>query len=558
MDTAKTGEPHFYGPVVFLNLPSDSKHLQIIDGQQRITTVVMAISLLRDEASKLQEPRLFLGTPQEQNVLQIIRNFLYMPMLYVDPRFEASYLIRDIFRTHILADPSDKRPELTVGGKGLAPADVKATRELRRSYLQIRDEFQKQLKELKHEDDKKTFMLDVFTALTSRFEIHSMELSDESEAYVLFETLNDRGLRLNPSDLLKTLTLRDVRAKGDNNALNAALNNWDEMVLNLGDYDFSKFLRHFLLTESKGPVQANKIYGLFKNRIESKRGNGAYQNLQDLFEASKVYSRLLDETQHPDPEIRATIVRLNSFSDTHRVLLMAIPENDLVVDTVRKLYRAVELLSFRWVVAGWNAQVLENNYQKFAQALAKNPSEENAEKVLEEILSKAPSDQDLDGMTSSDSIQLQKYLLRRIEETSGGHVLSWDDPITLEHLAPQNPGLNGDYWYHHVASAELPDANGRFYDDYVRRWGNLTLLEKKLNSSIRNAPWQKKLTGEASSQYDGLNASTMNLNKAIITAPDWTIGTITDRNTWIHNSALELVGQNWVKTGKARLVKWVP
>ena len=556
-ESAETQDSHFYGPVVLLKLPSDPKNLQIVDGQQRLTTVVMSLSVLRDLAADLKDRYLFTGTPQQVDVLGTVRNFLFLPPTFVEPRFTASYQIEQVFRSAVLSDPSETRQVLTVAGAGMSPADTRATRELRRAYLQIRDEIRSRLKGFEDEEDKKVFLLSLFSALTSAFEIHTMELADEDEAYILFETLNDRGLRLNPSDLLKTLTLREVKQHGNAQALNDALAQWDQMVGNLGEYEFSKFLRHYLLTVTSGPVQANKIYSLFKARIEAKRHHGAYKNLIELVEASEAYSKLLDEQQHPDPSIRASIIRMNMYSDTHRVLLLGIPRVGLSEETVRKLYRATEYLSYRWIAAGWNAQVLENFYQAMAHALAKDPSDKGAEKVFEQILDKAPSDFDLSAITSNDSMPLQTYALRRIEESFGGH-LAWDSPITVEHLAPQTPGLNGVYWYGHVASQDEPDANGMVYDDYIRIWGNLTLLERKLNSSIRNAPWPKKVVGEPNSKFDGLSASTMNLNKTLVKASDWTLALITDRNTWLHGTVLELVGTNWAKTGKASVVKWVP
>jgi hypothetical protein len=557
IEGASSDDSHFYGPVVILRLPSDPKNLQIVDGQQRITTVIMALAILRDLAASFENRFLYEGTPAMHDVHQVIRSSLFLPPTLTVPRFTASYQIEAIFQNAVVSDPGPNRPVLTVGGAGLTPADTRATREMRRAYLQIREEFKKQLDDIKGDEKRKEFLMAAYRSLTGNFEIHTMELVDEDEAYVLFETLNDRGLRLNPSDLLKTLTLREIRSKGNPQMMAGALAQWDQMVQNLGEYEFSKFLRHYLLTVTKGPVQASKIYGLFKQLIEGFGRHGASKNLTDLLAASESYSRLLGEQQHPDTEIRAGITRMNSYSDTHRVLLLAAPRSDVSEPSLRKLFRAVEYLSFRWIAAGWNAQVLENFYQTEAQKLIKNPTNGGIDEVVEDIISKAPNNTDLEALTTNDSWALQVYILRRIEEWFGGH-LSWSNSVTLEHLAPQNPGQNGVYWYPQVGSPDEPDRNGLFYDDYVRKWGNLTLLEQKLNSSIGNAPWQKKVQGDPGSKYEGLNASNFNLNQKLVQAGDWNLALISDRNQWLHDSALELVGPNWVRTGKVTLARWAP
>jgi hypothetical protein len=512
---------------------------------------------VRDEAQKLDNKIMNPGMPGAFDIYSVIRNFLFMPPLFVNQRFKGSYLIEAVVRDYVLADPIDlagnPRRKLTVGGAGMAPPLKKNSRELRKAVLQMSESLRSKLALQGSEDARKALLFKIFKALTDDFEIHSMELNKEDDAYILFETLNDRGLRLNPSDLLKTFTLREVRGSGTEQETENALETWDATVANLGDNDFTKFLRHYLLTRTESKVQVSKIFKHFRDQISLLGANGATKNLHLINHSSILYSNLLDVTQHSDPQLQESFVRMNSYSDTHRVFLLGMLQLNLDSHQRRLLARAIEHLSFRWIACGKNAQQLETIYQNQVHLLKNNPSNENVQAVCETILRLAPSDIEMASIVMNDSIDLQKYILRRIEESTGGHILTWRTPITLEHLAPQNPGVNAPHWN----AAVLPAADDELtYDDYCGNWGNLTLLEKALNSSIQNAIWPIKVSGVPASNYVGLSASTMNVNQQIRQCSRWTLDHIIHRSDWIHSCVLSLTNQTWVKTGNATITMW--
>lgn len=560
-ESAIKGESHFWGPIVLLQDSKDESELKLIDGQQRITTSMITLALLRDAAYGLTNRTVREGTLGAQDVLLPVRNFLFRPPMFTTPKFKASYLIDAVFKSHILADPEsfDKkpRPELTVRGKGLKPAEKLATRELRKAYLRIRELLTKFLNEVPDENSERANrVLELFTALTSGFEIHSMVLTSEDDAYILFETLNDRGLQLNPSDLLKTLTLREIRQNKAPDALENALAKWDRMVENLGEYDFSKFLRHYLLTQSNKPVQAKKIFTYFKETIDAQGIDGAERNLVRLASASESYAKLLGISEIGDAELDESVLRMNSFSDTHRVFLLAVLEAGLPLEVVRQLFRATEALAARWILLGENAQELEGHYQTQSRALAAAPTAETAHKIVEFMITKSPTDSDLALLYRSEKADLQKYFLRRLEGVFGGATLSWDKPITIEHLAPQNPGAD-DYWTQKIFRLDEEPEEEFSYDEVIQQWGNLTLLERKLNSSIQNSHWPRKVAGDKSTKYDGLSASTMNINRVLSESPVWDRTKLEVRNKWLTKCSLALVSRTWVETGQVKLDKLV-
>lgn len=560
--SAEDDEAHFWGPIVVLRHPQNPSNLEIIDGQQRISTTIIFLSLLRDQAFALPSRVINEGTPGSFDIAPAVRNFLFRQPLYNQTKFSGSYLIDDILQAYVLADP-DGRPKLTKRGAKMSAATKKQTRELRAAYLKMSESLMKKLAAIP-ENDRKNFVYQVFDALTRNFEIHTMELTSEDDAYLLFESLNDRGLRLNPSDLLKTFTLREIRDSTSGSdleeAIEKALTDWDETVSNLGDYDFTKFLRHYLLTLTDDKVQTGKIFAQFKKQISSLGKHGALKNLKSLNRASEHYAALLGNPEDEkgfDQELLAAFIRMNRYSDTHRVFLLGMLECELEVESQHLLTRSVEYLSFRWIGAGKNAQELETLYQTQIRALISAPTAAKAKKVAADLVDAAPDDKALEELTSSESTELQRYILRRIESSTGGAIAGIPH---IEHLAPQNPDKDDSHWFQAVAKAETdakkkdPDAKGPFYEDYSSNWGNLTLLEDALNKSIKNSPWPKKLAG--SGKYKGISASNYNINGHIKTMPKWTAVEIGLREKWIKKCISELVSKKWVNGEKITIEMW--
>ena len=542
-------EEHFFGPLVLLRKPESSDKADIIDGQQRVTSAVMLLCLLRDEASQLEDKTL--GAIPD--IAFSIHEKLFIAPNLTEPKFSGNHSISNFLTQRILPFPSVARPKVTKNGAGLMPSEKRATKELRRAYLQMREWLLDQL----HSDDpirRKQQIWDLYLATTDNFSIHVMELADEDEAFVLFETLNERGLDLSPSDLLKTLILREVSASNSPANLQQALNSWDAMVANLGDYEPSRFLRHYLLTKQNGSVQATKIFRVFKERVSSHGAGTALIEISQLQIASNNYAYLLGNVPYPIAELNRLFGRLNSFSDTHRVVLLALLEKSHQPAEMARFCRLTESLAFRWILLGRNAQVLEDHYQKAASYI--DDSSAGLARAFHYLEALLPGLNDVSsGIAISESAALQKYVLRRIEESTGGAMPAWDKTVNLEHLAPQNPAPDSN-WFEVIATDEDADDEAVSYDDYVKNWGNLTILEEKLNKSIGNSEWQRKLLGTPESNLKGLSSSNYNINNSIKNQPKWDIKRIESRKAWLIDCVETLIGHLWIETGNSTIPMW--
>jgi hypothetical protein len=558
--TAESSGPHFFGPLVLLREQGETT-LGIVDGQQRISTVVMCIALLRDIVAEFDTPTVYKGTMKEKNLAVECHEALFTDS--GDARFRAAPAIRAVFKDRIIADSSADRKKMTPLGRDMPARDRRNSRELRAAWIHLDGELRTYVRIIDDVENQKERIHALLKALTASFSIYTMILSSEQDAYLLFETLNDRGLRLSPGDILKTMTLRKISSSGTESDLEDALARWDLIMDNLDEFDVSRFLRHYLLATSSKPVKRTDVLNVFRQRIkelDDQGSDGAQLNLARLYDASTHYSPLIGVGESEQVSLDECARRLNVLGDTHRVFMLGarLRGSFLASDDMLRLFRAAEYLHFRWTLAGLNAQQLEKKYQDLLDKLEESRS---ATDVIQETINTAPGDLEFSGAKPEAKLlngnaDHVRYLLHRLEIRHGANVPFWGrkSSLTLEHLAPQKPGKNSN-WFKNVAPAE--STSGQIYDEYKDRWGNLTMLEWRLNVAVKNAEWNVKLNG-AKHGDRCLKTSTYSVNAPLADVTAWTATIINHRTEWLQKSMLLLLGTEWVHSGVVAVPNWVP
>ena len=570
--SAATGESIFFGPMVTLTRPEEPKQIQVVDGQQRITTVFLTLSLLRDWVHEQDTPLLYKGKDNQQNIETALRSELFfldddgMP----DPereRFAAAERIRAVFRDRVLRDKP--RQPLSPKGAKMTAREREETKDLRRATTLLRGLIRTLLEGSEEKpsaftdhDARMHAVLKLRRALLDNFEIFTLNLSSEDDAYVLFESLNNRGLRLNPGDILRTISLGGVRQEhpSDDGKLDAAVARWTAISESLGEFDLSNFLRHFLLSATYERVQKKRVVHLFRQRIES---GSPSKEIHDLENAAAAYQLILPPHMHPQvplepAELQLSSAGLNLLNETHRLVLLGVLLSDPEPGADRKkqrarFVRALESLTYRWLLKSGNAQELETLYQELLYKMRGETT--SVEATLDYslgtslALSSAPSDKEVIGFARTDRLTNLKYVLFRIEAgRSGGLPAPWLEPtVTIEHLAPQTAT---GFWVKRIGDVspdESLEEDADAYGDIVQKWGNLAVLEARLNKSVKNRDWKDKVAGVG--KFPGLGGTQFRGTHDVAVQPDWNAGLIDHRTEWLAKLGLSLVSTEWVNNG---------
>lgn len=353
---------------------------------------------------------------------------------------------------------------------------------------------------------------------------------DDSNAFVIFETLNDRGLELAISDLLKNYLFHKSGEK-----IEETKNRWLSMVAVLesasDDPLIVTYLRHFAMSKY-GLVREKELFGLIKRKITSKKS--ALQFSSELCNTAKTYSALIN-TEHEfwnkyDMKVREWVAALNLLGMTQiRPLLLAILEK-FSPDNVKKTFEKLVAVAVRFqIVGGVGGGSLERIYGE----TAKSVSETKLTTVSDIIkaFTTLPVDSAFEqafAVTSISKQSLARYYLRCLEDgvASEGEkerVPSKDTGrVNLEHVLPLT--LN-DEWQ---KSWNLDEARA-----FQRRLGNLALLSAKGNSTVGNEDFITK-----KSLYE---KSTFHFTKSLVTYDSWDKKSIEDRQ----NSMAKIAVKVW-------------
>ena len=265
---------YFLGSLVINN--SQAPELVVIDGQQRLTTTAVLISALRSHLKA--EDKTTLATLVEQDFLlkSDYRRQIFTPSLVLN-KTDKTFYDNYIFHNRPLAEMRRLADDET-----LSPSN----RLLAECFCFMHEMIGAMRRDGNIEDVANI----IIEALTNRVFVIRIDVKDDYNAFVLFETLNDRGLELSEADLLKNHLFA---ISGDR--FRDTQGNWDAMEHNLGSERVIKFIRHHWLS-TRGAIGERGLYSDIKAAILSPGEAADYAT--SLCEASDYYAALSAPDHH--------------------------------------------------------------------------------------------------------------------------------------------------------------------------------------------------------------------------------------------------------------------
>ena len=527
--TGALGGGHFMGSLV-LNIEEPSAP-QIIDGQQRITTLTILLALIRDRYHAL-------GSRYSAAPDQLLLNaFKAGDKAFKLRSGDANW---PVLRDFVLRPPTDDARLPISEFKKLEKTVRLRNQQLVRNVQRLDGLLGRYLEQ---QADAESALYSLEEHIRTGLEFVTISVGSVGDAFLLFETLNDRGLQLSAADLLKSHILSKVAWQhNDADLVHDASVQWDGLIDRLGGQDVTRFLRHYLLI-SRSKVRKDDVFDLFKEDI------GAYgptKLLDRLSEYAGYYGQLFDPSRIENTKPRSCVTDINGLNVISHYVLLLPALKYLDSSNFVKIARTAEMLSFRWVVCGWNAQELESKYAKAAQILEKSEGEQ-VDEVNAMLVDSLPGSAEFIDRFRTMRMGVKymtRYVLRRIEETvhpTGEFDLKGTNEVHIEHVMPKS---STDYWL------ERCDGDVDAYEDIVDRWGNLTLLHGKPNQEISNGTFEVKKAHFAKSDI----ATT----KLLAELDGWDVGLIDRRQHWLARVADATWSPNSHGSKAPPLPSWPP
>lgn len=495
-----TQSEYFIGSIVAYQ---DGDVFQLIDGQQRITTLFIALCAFRERRKALND-NISLSTLEK---------------MIQDERDNQDGIPEARLRLKPLYD--DTGDVLQRIAQGLIPSSDKGLPKSGSNMLAAYQAAYEFLEEQIGDDLEKLRRFQA--ALTKRVRLVRIQTGNVADALRIFETINDRGISLNSLDLLKNLLF--VKAKQDQ--FEQLTKIWQEMIRTIEEGKGEKplrFLRYFVLSryasarENSKPIVEENLYKWFdQNSDKIGLSLNPVMYAKQMLDAAKIYKQHVVMPCEP----LNNIYQLSGRARQHLIIMLA--TDGLEQDEIMEVAKQMESLFVAFILTKEPTKALDVIFadaapklRQFVEALnkeidvARQPfamQERNAKLkehlsswVRPELTRRFDKIQQALNQLSLERKTACRFVLSRIAQ----HVEK------LAHPQMQVKSLQ-HYWKHHIEHI-LPDSptseqraefdGAEKYDGYKQRLGNLTLLEAAINCSIgRNYFADKRPTYENSSLF---------------------------------------------------------
>jgi hypothetical protein len=468
-DAMDDDRPEYFLGTIVVHEQRDEKTRTIIDGQQRLATLSMMLAAIRSVYAEN-------GDERAGEVYSAYLGMKDRRTRVTESRLSLNDTNESTFQALAVEDVSDAMVESALKDK----SQTTSNHLLIQAIKILRDSIRSKAKP-KHE----TFLVDLEEFIRDRIVAILVRVGDESDAYLIFETLNDRGLELSISDLLKNYLFGKASTR-----LSTVRKQWEEIVFLLGNQNQTQFLRHYWLS-SYGIVRERDLYKEMKQKFASQ--SAVLKLMGELRDAADKYAAVLNVDHSIWKEhgtgVRKDLESLQLFGlSQFRPLLIAGLES-LGPDQVAKLLRVVVVVSMRYSIIGsLGTGNIEKAYSDAAVRVRERKAD-TAAKVFALLKNIYPDDDRFEADFSLAEIskpKLARYILASIGNHVQGNkavaILDDEKQVNLEHIMPKT--RTGDW----VKAAEDEDE----YLDYVNRLGNLTLIEYDKNKVASSASFEKK------------------------------------------------------------------
>lgn len=472
---AQDAPEYFIGSIVVC--PGRDGVLDLIDGQQRMTTLYITLCAIRDRFAELGA--------QPSSVLN---------SQIADAAVDVSGEERRRYRLDLQYEDSGDALTRLADGKRIETPSTQSMRNMQNAHHVVTRFLESEF------GQDPAAVRKLYGYLTNKVKLIRIQTEDVAKALKIFETINDRGVGLNSMDLLKNLLFMKT-PKGQFDRLKDTWKELQDTIFRMGEKPL-RFLRYFIFSRyDVDLLREDEIYGwLTKNDALVGYGRDPIGFAKELVAAARAYERFREGKNEKGERNRyLDNIRLLGGQAARQHLILLLAGRHLGPALFDRLAAEVENLFFCYVITREPTRDFERNFAKWATELRSIKSDEELEAFILARFDKAKADlanrfDDAMGRLALRSLQLYRfqYVLAKLTqqvdllaygETEGtrwlGNYVSGG--YEVEHIFPQTPNAEAATEFGPVSDPEV-----------VQRLGNLVLVEKSINTSLGNRPYSEK------------------------------------------------------------------
>ena len=540
---------YFLGSIICINQSMDAlgvQRLELVDGQQRLTTLSLLFAAVY-HAIKSHEKEL--DDEQRDELPNLKRKLVlkkYDDQIRIIPQIQNN-------------NQNDYRALLSSEVGVLEGYEVPANAGNRKIFLAYRH-FKKRIGELTETSDNRILSIMNFLDKVNQSWLVKIEVDSHADAYMLFESLNNRGLPLTAIDLIKNKLLAKLESL-DPGKVGTYFEQWNYLLGCLGD-DYSvqeRFFRQYynafredLKTIHQVPVATrSNMIDIYEKIIDQ----GSKDFLGKIIMAGKQYSVILCISPDPVPDfLKKAFMDLERIEGTPSYVLMLfllLGKEMLKLDD-RQITAIVTFLRNFFVRRNLTDTPPTHDLTRIFMATIGKLSGLSGDAILrairDQLLPVSAPDETfrtkLEGPVYEENSGVTRFILCALAEQSmtketmvdlwrsENKLLVW----TIEHIFPQGSNIP-EPWIEMMAGGNEQEAK-RIQESYVHRLGNLTITG--FNQKLGNKGFFEKRDRVDQQGRPVGYKNALKLNEDLATAEGWSVAQIEARTKKLVDQAMAL------------------
>lgn len=493
---------HFLGPIVRSEIPSSSVDIRrtyMIDGQQRIITIMVFLSAIRNRMRHLND--------------SIARKIDYMYLLNIEEENENRFKLRPSEADR------DNFTKILMGKTNLTDSLLKECFDFINKELDTREEL----------DLEKLRAIIVRNLILVNIDVGSNE-----NPYFIFESLNAKGLLLTQPDLIRNYVF--MKIPSESMQIELFRKYWNPMQMELGTEIDSFFWQYSRLEGEL--TKKERIYRNLKFELEPHDKASIEKKLQHIKQFTQYYSRIINPDKEEISEIRKRLKRYRQWdvkSSPHPFILNVYEDFNSGRISKEEFCRILDVIE-SFIVRRFLSKRPSNQLNKLLIPLYQKVDKDNFVASLQQVLLPDWPD-DLEFIAGFKKQKIYRSGVNRTRlileslENNFEHKEPIDyssDNIQIEHVLPQ-AGRKVENLTPEWKEILGPDYRD-IYNKYLHTIGNLTLTG--YNSEASKKPFEDKKRIYEESHFE--------INKYFRDVTTWNQKEIEKRAEYLANIAVRI------------------
>lgn len=568
-DVTENDNGYFLGSYICVNSGSlNGTTLEVIDGQQRFTTLTILLTALYEKLSALEDQmeaedktdlanlRGELANKQQQ-VSASGRKYHYTQRLILQKQNmndeDYSYLLS---LKHVISE--NKNRPTNFGNRRIAKA-----------YSHFIKLLEERIEEIKAENPD-TDDISALFYIKNQFEqaiMVGIEVDTNKDAYMLFESLNKRGVPLSAIDLIKNTLIATADSESD---ADDAYELWKQILNNIAPNDYSMQERFFRQYYNAFREELNKPYndpdkkyhlGYLATRTtlldiyEQMIKHNYRALLDDLYVKSQKYALIVNNSDE-EHSYTSALLDLDRISGapSYLLLLYLLSNQEKLKLTDDNIHQVVKLLIVffvrRSVTDVPNTRKLTQLFIDIISEIKIHQGDAIVSYIRKTFKSVAATDEEFEaklrGSLYEENPEAVRFILCSIEaehQTKEIYSDLWSRDRsnkyiwTIEHIFPEGQNIP-DSWVDMIANGDKELAK-QYLSEYVHTLGNLTITG--YNQNLSNMSFDKKKDRKSKDKSKDIGYKNgLFLNQDVVTEDVWTIDKIKNRTNKIVGILIEM------------------